>query len=58
LAATAISSLPGSSATSTVWVVDIGSSHYLVFGDDRRSAGRLLGAVLDASLRWLADIVL
>ena len=58
LAAAAISSLPGGSATKAVWVVAVGPSHYLVFGDERRSAGRLLGAILDSSLNWLADIVL
>ena len=40
-----------------VWVVAIGTTHYVVFDKQRRSAGRLIAAIFDASMHWVADVV-
>jgi hypothetical protein len=58
-AATALAGLsnPGTIGE-PVWVLKVGPSRYLVFNLHRQSAGKLLGAIFDESMTWLADIVL
>lgn len=57
-AAHAVASLPGSDATvRPVWVIALGTSHYVVFDKRRTSAGRRLAAIYDVAMNWVADIV-
>ncbi len=55
-AAHALASLPSSDGVvRPVWVIALGTTHYVVFDKRRTSAGHRVAAVFDATMNWIAD---